>query len=431
VYALKEDFSKEGKVFDKNFSFAVPLKQKQYRLIKSLFEESLSFADTTFYDVSSWAIPYAYDIPFVSAGDKEMKAVSDVKAEANLYEGGKVIGGESSYAYVFRWNRFNAPEVLFSLQQKGIRVKAATGEFQVNVENRDENFTYGAILIPVADQRIGSRGLFKYLTELSAGSGINFYALDSGLTGSGIDLGSNNFSTLAKPEILMIVGNGVSSRDAGELWHLFDRKYKIPVCLVDIDDFNSANLDRYNTLILPGGSFERADDDKIKIWIQKGNTLIAFRNAARWLSGKGLLNVKYKPEAERDSTASELYADRSPERAKTLISGAIFKAGMDITHPLCYGYSRSEVSIFKTGTTVAESSGTPYAEPVKFTGNPLVSGYASPQNIERIEGAPVVSVQRSGRGKIIAFNEDMDFRGYWLGTNKLVANAVFFGGIIR
>ena len=124
------------------------------------------------------------------------------------------------------------------------------------------------------------------------------------------------------------------------------------------------------------------------------------------------------------------YADRAKEYSLNTISGAIFNTEIDITHPLCWGYTRKELPIFKTGTSVPESLNINYSEPVLFTSEPYLSGFISDKNLENIKNAPVVSVQSFGKGKIISYHENMTFRGIWLGTNKLFSNAVFFGNTI-
>ncbi len=126
-----------------------------------------------------------------------------------------------------------------------------------------------------------------------------------------------------------------------------------------------------------------------------------------------------------------MYNERRKESNLHSIRGAIFNAKLDVTHPLCYGYLKEDLSIFKKGTTVAMPSGVKYSEPVKFDSQPYVSGWISEENLERIKGAPVVSVQSVGRGKVISYHEDLNFRGIWMGTHKLFANSVFFGGVIR
>ena len=94
-------------------------------------------------------------------------------------------------------------------------------------------------------------------------------------------------------------------------------------------------------------------------------------------------------------------------------------------------FSSNQHLLIKTGKSVAESLGTKYSEPVKFTDSPYMSGYVLPGNLERLKNAPVISIQKIGSGKLVSHHENMTFRGIWLGTNKLFSNAVFFGEIIH
>src|SRR5690606_37509297 len=48
-----------GKTFDVSSSYVIPLDQPQYRLIKSMFERRTEFADSLFYDISSWTLSLA------------------------------------------------------------------------------------------------------------------------------------------------------------------------------------------------------------------------------------------------------------------------------------------------------------------------------------------------------------------------------------
>ena len=109
----------------------------------------------------------------------------------------------------------------------------------------------------------------------------------------------------------------------------------------------------------------------------------------------------------------------------------ILNANLDLSHPLCYGYLKEDLALFKRGTSVAVPLGVKYAEPVKFDSQPYLSGWISEENLDRIQEAPVVSVQSVGRGKLITYHESMNFRGYWLGTHKLFINSVFFGPVIH
>ena len=95
--------------------------------------------------------------------------------------------------------------------------------------------------------------LFNLLTNISNKTGIDVYALSSGYEDN-IGVGSNSFTTIVKPKVGLIVGNGVRAYDAGEIWHLFDTRYKIPITKIDIKNLNRANLLEYSHIIIPSYS---------------------------------------------------------------------------------------------------------------------------------------------------------------------------------
>ncbi len=432
VYANKNDVTSNGIQFKASQSFIIPVKQTQYRLIKSIFDVATTFTDSTFYDVSTWTFPYAYDIPYAeitpAKNITQSEEVHFVKPE------GKIIGGKSKLAYLFRWNEFFTPEALYTFQNTGLITKVATKEFSFEVQGKNEKFTYGTILVPVSGQRLDENQIFALVTQVAKNTGVNFYGMDTGLSPEGIDLGSGSFDVLKRPEVLMLVGGRTRSGDAGEIWHMFDQRFKIPICLTETEDLRYVNLSQYTTLIMPGGSYSElsnSDVQKIKSWVQDGGTLIAYKNAALWASKNDIGKIKFKKEIENDTTLNFSYSDRSKEYNINSIAGIIMNTEMDITHPLCYGYTRNNIAFFKTGTSVAETLDKKYTEPVKYTSTPYLSGFVSEKNIERIKNAPVVSVQSVGRGNLISFYENMTFRGFWLGTNKMFMNGIFFGNIIN
>jgi hypothetical protein len=433
VYKNEKEFEKDGKLFKPGSSYVVPVNQPQYTLIKSIFEKITSFTDSTFYDVSTWTFPYAFNIPFAKSESLKNHQISANPAEP-LYPEGKITGGKSNIAYLLRWEQYSAPEALYLLQKTGLITKTATTQFSFNIDGKNESFSYGTIMIPVSGQKSDIDKIYQLITNIASATGVNIYGLSSGLSDQGAKPGSSSFITLQKPEVLMLTGRGVNSGSAGEIWHMFDQRFHIPVCLTESSYLNNVNLNRYNTLILPGGSSPEISNtvaEKIKKWVENGGTLIAVKDAAIWTTAKNTGSTKYKKGAKPDSLLQTNYENRNKVNSLNAIGGAIFKAEMDLSHPLCYGYTDKEIAIFKTGNRVAESLKIKYAEPVNYSEDPYLSGFVSADNLERIKGAPVISVQSVGRGKLITFHESMTFRGFWQGTNKLFMNSVFFGKTIR
>ena len=113
-----------------------------------------------------------------------------------------------------------------------------------------KNYDYGTIMMPVQNQNLNASNLYTTLQTLANESHVHIDAVATGLT-QGIDLGSRNFSALTKPKIALLVGDGITSYDAGEIWHLFDQRYDITVTKLDTKSMNRADLSRYNVVIMP------------------------------------------------------------------------------------------------------------------------------------------------------------------------------------
>lgn len=89
----------------------------------------------------------------------------------------------------------------------------------------------------------------------------------------GIDLGSNLVGAVTQPKVIMVVGDGVSSYEAGEIWYLLDSQVGMPITKINSDDMGRVNLFDYTTLILPSGnydSFSESTQTHLKDWISRG-----------------------------------------------------------------------------------------------------------------------------------------------------------------
>jgi len=78
-----------------------------------------------------------------------------------------------------------------------------------------------------------------------------------------------------------------------------------------------------------------------------------------------------------------------------------------------------------------EQSNKPYVNPLIYTNNPLLAGYVSTDNNELIKNSAGIGVHFLGKGRIITYTDNQNFRSYWLATNKLFMNGIFFSKIIK
>jgi len=430
LFQPSSGFEINGHRYDPENTLVIPTFQRQYNLIRSLFEKVVNFQDSLFYDVSAWTFPPAFDLPYDSLYEKTFKNLHlNVYHPEDYLPSGKLIGA-SSYGYLARWDQYNSPKALYQLQEKGFHVTAAGKEFTTQ---EGTQFQEGTLFIPVHNQPFGENTLRIYLTEIASSSGIDFYPVTSGFTLQGINLGSPNMAFLQKPKILLLVGDGVSSYEAGEVWHLLDVRFRIPVSLVTIDRFNSIHLNDYNHVVMVNGNYNEINDQKredLRKWLENGGQIIAFKGGARWLNNQKMAFIEFR-EPVNDSIPLKNYADLDKDRGAQAIGGSIFKTRIDLTHPLCYGYPDDELFVFKDGKYFFERSKNPYNNPVVYAEEPLVSGYISRANYEKIKTASAVLVSSIGRGRSICFSDDPNFRDFWFGTNRLFLNALFLGNLIR
>jgi len=48
-----------------------------------------------------------------------------------------------------------------------------------------------------------------------------------------------------------------------------------------------------------------------------------------------------------------------------------------------------------------------------------------------IKDTTPVQLRESGAGRVVFFTDNPVFRGHWLGTEKLLANAIFFNPLVK
>ena len=395
-----------------------------------MFEKRLQFKDSLFYDISSWTLPLAFGVEYDEL--KTMPALGE-KINVEKASSGKRVGGKSRYAYVFESIGYYAPRAIYRLLSHGLRIKVATKSFY-NADGK--KFEQGSILLPLSDQDKSVEQIEFLIDEIASKDGIDVYAFHSGLDYKGTSLGSSSFVTLKKPEMAMLVGEGFSPTDAGEVWHLFDTRFNIPLTLIPVDVFNRSSITRYNTIIIPPtvGSIQISESgkEKLKQWVQNGGVLIGLENALNWFNTVGLGKFDMKKEEEKkDPPPTRPYGSIEAFTGAQETSGAIFNVSVDLTHPLLYGYYNSTMPVFKSNNLFMEKAKSAYGNPVVFSTSSLISGYISKQNYSKLQNSAFAGVSIFGQGRIIGFTDNLCFRAFWLGTNKMLTNAVFYGPVIN
>ena len=429
LYKLNKDVQQDGQSFYKDKDIIIPSNQPQYRLIKAIFEKTLNYKDSLFYDITAWTLPLAFGLP--SAEVKESAFKNDLIGEEITERNttGDINGGKSEYGYLVPWTDYFAPAALNELQQSGLITKVATVGFEL--EGLEKKFEVGTIFIPVKMQSISSAELYERIKSINEKYKLTTYSIKTGSVSSGSDMGSSKFVSLKKPAIAMIAGTGVNALDAGEVWHLLDQRMNMPATHLEPTVFNRADIDKYNTLIMVGGNYNELNKEKLKAWVQAGGVLILTEEAITWAAQNGVSTVAFKKaKSATDSLQKFIYTDREQVDGAQQVSGAIFGADVDLSHPLAFGYTQKNISLFKANKVFMEKSKNPYATPFYYGSKPLQSGWVSKENADAIKNSAAVIVNTVGNGRVINIADNPNFRAFWLSGTKLFMNAIFFGRVI-
>lgn len=431
VHELARRVSVDDEVFEPGAAWVVPLKQPQQRLVRSIFERRTSFQDSVFYDVSAWTVPLAFDLLYAELSGRTWKdaLVGDVLADVQFPEA-QLDAASDPYAYAFSWSDYYAPRALYQLLDADVVASVATRPFQAETSTGVRDFDYGTIVVPVRSQAGKADTIRGIVADAARLAGVRVHALHTGLTRSGINLGSRRLVPVEKPEVAIVVGDGVRSYDAGEAWHLLDQRYHIPVSLVQQKHLSRADLDRYTAIVLVNGWYGK-NVAPLYDWVRDGGTLVALGGGAKRAIEDSLVHVELM-EAEKDTTVQRrAYVELSQDIGAQQIGGAIFAAELDRTHPLGFGYSGERLPVLRRGDVFLKVPENPYATPLRYADDPLLSGYISERNLDVLKGSAGIIVGAVGKGRVVLATDQLNFRAYWYGTNKLFANAIFFGSVVE
>ena len=421
---ISEDVVLNGKKYTKDNSFIIPMNQPKRTLINAMFYTQTEFKDSLFYDVSAWTFPLAFNVNYSYTDNLSKSSVSKLFGE-EVTETKKPVGNvdsKSEYAYLFEPHEYYAQAAVYHLIKEGIRVKTATRKFSIN----GKEFDFGTYLIPVQNQSMSSEDIYNKLLEISNTYNINFESQATGIT-SGIDLGSDYFIIVNEPKIGLIVGDGVRSYDAGEIWHLLDTRYNIPITKLDVDDLRYIDLSKYSHVILPDYNGSKLRSEQINEYINGGGNLIAYRNSVKWVSN----NLNELEFLTNDLKASGVsFSDREKFYGAQQTGGAIFESNIDRSHPVNYGIESNTLPLFRNSNVYMSKSEQSFNNPITYSSNPLMSGYISEENISLLKNSVPFKVIRSGKGKILLMTDNTNFRAFWFGTNRILLNMLFHSNIM-
>jgi hypothetical protein len=426
---------------------------------------------TKMYDVTAWNLGQALGLD-CSWGEVSLGKAQRVSQLDAAPVG--VIAAADSAAHVYGWavdaNDDSAVRFAARALAAGLAVEASDEAFTA----AGHKFARGSLLVRAHENPTKTRADVE---RAAHDGGAQAFALTTARSpDESADLGGQHFRALSLPHVAIAGGAPASSDGFGHVWHLIDRELGLPATLLDGAELAGTDLRRFDVLVLPPGGFDlNAAADDLKAWVRSGGTLIAIEDSAlaACTAELGLSQVRerrkvladlaiYEEAARREDDArkieideAKVYGDAQPapeapsgaaekkskpetpskeelERSddfnrRFAPSGAVLRARTDPDAWITAG-AASEVPVFYSGSQVL------LAKPPVRTAVRLapadqlrLSGLVWPEARDRLSRAAWLTVERVGRGQVILFATQPNFRSFWQGGARFLANAVVLG----
>jgi hypothetical protein len=437
------------------------LKEQERRRKKNLPDQ--------IYDVTGWSLPLLYNVECDGAAEA-------VVVDATLVVAGSApkgaVSGRAEVAYLVPWGTQAAGRFLAAALRADLKILSANKAFSQS----GRKYPSGSLILMVKQN---PADVHEKVARIAAATGAEVAAANTSWVEEGINFGSNYVSALKRPVVAMLWDSPVSSFSAGQARFVLERQYGYPVTVIRASSLAMADLSKFHVLILPeggySGSLSSAAADRIKQWVRGGGVLVGIGSALNYLASPavGLLGVQQEGLAKdtpaagaagaRPADAAKPGAGSSPTGAPSAsaaagatpggpapgkllakeedyekaiqpdtrmpdsVAGVLVKARVDPEAWITSGLPET-VNVLVDGRNIFAPikrdkglNAIVYEAPDKL----LLSGYLWEENRKQLAFKPFVVVSGEGRGAVVGFTADPNFRAFMDGLNVAFLNAVF------
>lgn len=401
-------------------------------LTQVLFEPNPTLNDSITYDITSWAMPYAYGL--------KAYALETRLDAAGTYDKPAFAANSISstpVAYLATWQGTRDAAFLASLLNQKIRVRYA--EYPFVVEGK--SYPAGTLMITKGGNEYVA-DFDKKVTETANRFGVTLDTTQTGYVDKGKDFGSPNIRVIKAPKVALVGGTGTSSLNYGEVWHFFEKDLDYPLSNLDASAMGSYDLSKYDVIILPsvfGAALNAGAQTKLTDWVKAGGKLIAIDASVNLFANKEGFKLKtFDTDEEKkaaDKVAQELakverlepYTEGERLDISSGTAGAIYEIEMDETHPLGYGTGGKFYTLKNNSNRFAYLTGGVNAGII--AGNDSYrTGYIGYKIKSHMGNSMVIGAENQGRGQIVYFVDNPIFRGFWESGKLVLSNAIFMAG---
>jgi hypothetical protein len=407
----------------------VSTRQAAGGLANTLLEKSPSFSkgfveaqraraeadeEDEFYDITVWSLPLAMNV-------EAWSTTAPVSGTTAFSVPAPAAFRAAAYGYLVDGNDPNVYRFAGRLLSERINFNVVDGQIPVG----DRTFARGSLIILKGNNE---QNLDGRVNALSREAGVTAVPLESGWMG-GTGFGSEKVRFVRDPKIGLVGGPGSSATSFGMLWHTLDVDTPIPHTTLSAETLRNLDLNEFRVLVFPDGSYAdrltKRGVEKLKQWVTDGGVIVAVKGAHSFLREKDVDISKLKPwepakKDEKDPAAEQRYNDFR-------IPGSAFRTTMNERSYLTFGLPRPPAVLVEGSDAFL-----PLAHRIDNiltidATDPLISGVAWPESIDRIKGSVYVATEKFGRGQVITFADDPNYRLFWRGTLPVFLNAVLYG----
>jgi hypothetical protein len=398
----------------------ISVKQTQGNLVRVLFEPYSELADSATYDITSWALPFAYGLD-AYAIEKAVGLKTRSTSNATVATQ-SVTPVNEVYGIIGNIRSTQDAVMVSKALQAGIRIRYSEKELVVS----GKLFPRGSPIILSSE----NKPQMTRLTELMRKYVAEWTVLSSGLMESGVDMGSDKIHMLRSVRVALVVDESCSSTSVGDIWHYFDKELQYPLHLISSKELQSALLKQMDVLIFPDGQHKVLADKEsvLKQWVKDGGRIIAMEQSVESMI-TGEWGVKWKKSTDNDDNnklTPERYEDRERNALSSNTPGAVYKLKLDHSHPLAFGYP-SHYFTLKQSSQLLETNATSW-NVGWIDASGYVSGYVGSEARKQMKEGTLIAAQEIGRGQVVYFVDNPIFRGFWENGKRLLFNAVFYLG---
>ncbi len=436
-------------------TFVVPAAQPAGRLLRNLMDPHVAQPEAfvaeqdrrrrarlpdQMYDVTAWSLPLAFDVDVVTADRPSGAKTTAVAADAPRPVAPLA---QAKVGYLLPWGTGTAATAVEALAA-GVRVRTVDLAFTLD----GRRYPAGTALVRTSENDAAALSRFSALV---ARHGVEAVPIDSAYVEEGPSLGSNQVRALKSPRVLLAWDQPTSSLSAGWARYTIERRYGQAVTAVRVATLARVDLRRFDVIVLPAGNYGSVITGdvlrRLKDWVQAGGTLVTLGEASRWASREnvGLLATTTelrggRPEvdpSDRDqkradppSQPIDLSEVVQPERERPeRTPGAMVRVVLDTEHWLSAG-SDGQIQAIVDGARVFTPITLDKGRNVgvyEVKDRLVAGGLVWPEAGDQLAQKAYLVYQPMGRGHVVAFAEDPNFRAFTEATQLLLINALVLG----